>query len=283
MKIKAIIEKNDEGYFQVYTTDPVPIIGTGMSEEEAKEDYFECFQEMLEFAIEEHGTRPEWADAEVEFVYDYNMKTIHRADASLFHEQNEVFMRLMETMERIKDSMTPQHPENLTISFESHMDTWTGLVFNQNDTKGLEVRLREEPREAIQYIRTWLKDLCDEENDACSTLIAGHDNEILLYYEDNLCAINTDTAVEKRLGAFVVLTRFKEEPVFSICCTRGELIRIMYEAVIEFLEEKEANTDSAKKWSKSLFGGHLSIEVYRSNPKSPVEAFQSTTIEETIY
>lgn len=283
MKIKAIIEKNDKGYFQVYTNVPAPIVGVGMSEEEAKEDYFECIKEMMEIAIVEDGRCPEWANAEVEFVYDYNMKTTHRVDASLYHQQKKVFLRLMDTLESLENKMDQPQAEGIAITFEAHEDSWTGLVFSPNDPSGLEVRLMEEPGEAFRCIRTWLKGLCDDENAACSTLIAGNDNEILLNYEDDLRAANVETAVDKRQGTFVVLTNSEEEPVFSICCTRGDLIRAMYEAAIEYLEEKEANEGPANKWSKSLLGGILNIEFYRDDSESPVEVFQSATIEETIY
>lgn len=283
MKIKAIIEKKDEGRFLVYTTVPVNVMGDGTSEEEAKEDYFECFKEMVEKAIESEGRRPEWADGEVEFVHDFNMKTVHRVDASLCHEQKGALVRLMETLESRKDMMDEPQAERLSIAFEAHEGLWTGLVFNPNDTKGLEVRLCEDPGVAIRYIRTWLQDLCDEDNDACSTLVAGLDNEILLYYEDDLRATNEDANVEERQGTFVVVTESEEEPAFALCCTRGELIQAMYEAALKYLEEKEANGNSAKKWGKSLLGGALSIEVYRGKPEPCVITFQSTTIEETIY
>lgn len=281
MKIKAIIEKKDEGRFLVYTTAPVNVMGDGTSEEEAKEDYFECFKEMVEKAIESEGRRPEWADGEVEFIYEYSIKTTHRVDASLCHEQKGALVRLTETLESLKDNQPKA--EGLSITFEAHEGLWTGLVFNPNDTKGLEVRLCENPGLAIRYIRTWLQDLCDEDNDACSTLVAGLDNEILLYYEDDLRATNEDANVEERQGTFVVVTDSEEEPAFVTCCTRGDLVRTMYEAALEYFEEKETNENSAKKWGKSLLGGALSIEVYRGKPEPCVITFRSTTIEETIY
>lgn len=281
MKMKAIIEEKDEGRFLVYTTTPVSVMGDGTSEEEAKEDYLKCFKEMLESAIKKDGRRPEWADAEVEFVHNYNMKITHRVDASLYHEQKGAYLRLSETLKSLKYNQ-PQ-AEGLAITFEAHEDSWTGLVFNPDDTTGLEVRLRENPGLAIRYIRTWLQDLCDEDNDVCSSLIAGHDNEILLYYEDDFRADNVDADVNERQGTFVVVTDSEEEPAFTLRCTRGDLIRTMYEAAIEYLEEKEANGNNAKKWGKSLMGGLINIGFYSEKPESCVTTFLSKTIEETIY
>lgn len=280
MELKAIIDKSDDGYFQVYSKSPVPCVGAGKSEDKAKEDYLAHFKKMTEISMMSDGKRPEWTDAEVEFVYDYNMKTVHRSDASLRPEQKKVLVRLMDAMENLEGAFPAKQPETLTVTVEPHEGLWTGLVFNQEDTKGLEVRLREDPQEAIRDIRTWLKDLCDDENAACSTLVAGHDNAILLHYEDGLCAVKEDADVTKRQGSFVVLTDAAEEPAFALCCTRGELILTLYEAFLAFIEDKAG---TPKIWSKSLFVGPIGIELSFDRNDSPVDDFRSITVEDTIY
>lgn len=283
MKIKAIINRNNEGFFQVWSTIPEFIWGDGMSEAEAKDSYLECFEEQVEAAVEKDGKRPEWADAEVEFVFNYNMKVVHRMNACQLHEQNGVFVRLKVALENSKGSVSESETEVLSVKFVPQVNAWTRLMLYLKDIEGLEVRLSENPSEAIGQIRTWLKDLCDEDNGVCSTLIEGADHNILLYYEDDFCAANEGAEVDGRQGTFVVLTDHEEEPVFMLHCMRIDLIRTVYEAVVSFLEEMCPTEDSAKKWGISLFGGNVSLEFFRHYPDSPVEDFQSETIEDAIY
>lgn len=71
MKVTAIIEKNSDKFFSIYTEEDIPNCGFGGYGEtvaEARVDYMSSIQEMREIAQEEGKDFPE--DIEVEFRYD---------------------------------------------------------------------------------------------------------------------------------------------------------------------------------------------------------------------
>ena len=69
-KIKAIIEVGRDGIVSIHARSEkhnCMSLGCGNTEEEAKEDFFECRDEMMELAQESGKTLPEF---EFEFAYD---------------------------------------------------------------------------------------------------------------------------------------------------------------------------------------------------------------------
>lgn len=71
MKLIAVIEKSDDGFYQISTDVLVSgcsIGGFGRSASEAKQDFLDCIEEMKELTIEEGKDWPENID--VEFTYD---------------------------------------------------------------------------------------------------------------------------------------------------------------------------------------------------------------------
>lgn len=73
MKIKALIEKNDNNYFAITAEDPVAgciFGGYGYSVSEAKKDFNESIHEMLAMTAEESNNVPDPKDIEVEYIYD---------------------------------------------------------------------------------------------------------------------------------------------------------------------------------------------------------------------
>lgn len=70
-KIVAIIEKGEDGGYSIYAADDsVPVVGSGMTEQEARLDFEEVMGEQAEYMKEQTGTYPEWHGAEVEYRYD---------------------------------------------------------------------------------------------------------------------------------------------------------------------------------------------------------------------
>lgn len=70
MKIKAIIEKGTDGLFSVYTDDVQGVFASGLTEQEAKEEFMEILEEQAEYYMEKHGETPEWGiSPEVEYEY----------------------------------------------------------------------------------------------------------------------------------------------------------------------------------------------------------------------
>lgn len=71
MKVTAIIEKNSDKFFSIYTEEDIPgytFGGYGESVVEAKEDYMASIREMQEISSEEGKEFPD--NIEVEFRYD---------------------------------------------------------------------------------------------------------------------------------------------------------------------------------------------------------------------
>lgn len=68
-KIIAIIERGDDGGFSIYTEDIKGLVGTGMTEDEARQDFIEVRDGQAEFYEEKHGEVPEWANLDIDFRY----------------------------------------------------------------------------------------------------------------------------------------------------------------------------------------------------------------------
>lgn len=66
-KITAIIERGDDGGFSIYAEDIKGLIGTGMTEDEARQDFIEVREEQAEFYKEKHGELPEWSNLDIDF------------------------------------------------------------------------------------------------------------------------------------------------------------------------------------------------------------------------
>ncbi len=69
-KLKAIIERGADGGFAIRCESVPGLIGSGLTEEEARADFLEVMQEQAEYYAECHGEAPQWQNAEVEFRYD---------------------------------------------------------------------------------------------------------------------------------------------------------------------------------------------------------------------
>lgn len=74
MTIKAIIEKNDTGYYQISSEAEIcdcSLGGYGFSVEEAKADFFKSIDEAKEIAVEDGMVLPaEYSEIKVDFQYD---------------------------------------------------------------------------------------------------------------------------------------------------------------------------------------------------------------------
>ena len=68
-KITAIIERGDDGGFSIYAEYIKGLVGTGMTEDEARQDFIAVREEQAEFYEEKHGEVPEWADLDIDFRY----------------------------------------------------------------------------------------------------------------------------------------------------------------------------------------------------------------------
>lgn len=71
-KIKAIIEKANDGGISIYSEDVSGAYGYGLTEQEAKDDFISILEEQAEFYNEKHGEFPTWhrSGYSVEYVYD---------------------------------------------------------------------------------------------------------------------------------------------------------------------------------------------------------------------
>lgn len=70
-KIVAIIEKGDSKGYSIYAAnDTVPIVGSGLTEQEARQDFERTMAEQACYIEERTGITPDWKDAEVEYRYD---------------------------------------------------------------------------------------------------------------------------------------------------------------------------------------------------------------------
>ncbi len=71
-KIKAIIEKANDGGISIYSEDVNGAYGFGLTEQEAKDDFIFLIEEQAEYYKEKHGDFPNWYKSgySVEYVYD---------------------------------------------------------------------------------------------------------------------------------------------------------------------------------------------------------------------
>lgn len=69
--IRAIIERGEDNLFSIYTCDIQGVYGSGLTEQDAKEDFMEVLEEQAEFFFERHNAYPEWYDGiQVEYIYN---------------------------------------------------------------------------------------------------------------------------------------------------------------------------------------------------------------------
>lgn len=73
MKVKALVEKNENNFYSIISEQDVAgnyFGGYGYSVQEAKADFMECVREMIEMAKVEGKDVPNVEDIEVDFQYD---------------------------------------------------------------------------------------------------------------------------------------------------------------------------------------------------------------------
>jgi predicted RNase H-like HicB family nuclease len=72
--IVAIIEKASDGGYGIYSNDIEGGIGSGLTEQEAREDFLEVVEEQAEHTKEESGQYPDWYTEgyTVDFQYDFS-------------------------------------------------------------------------------------------------------------------------------------------------------------------------------------------------------------------
>lgn len=72
--IIAIIEKADDEGYGIYTKDIPGLIGSGVTEQEAKNDFLEVLEEQAEFYKEKKGAYPDWFTEgyTIEYRYDFS-------------------------------------------------------------------------------------------------------------------------------------------------------------------------------------------------------------------
>jgi predicted RNase H-like HicB family nuclease len=69
--ITAIIEKAQDGGYGIYARNVDGAYGSGLTEEEARENFLDVLEEQAEYYKEKKGVWPEWhCGCEVEFRYD---------------------------------------------------------------------------------------------------------------------------------------------------------------------------------------------------------------------
>ncbi len=68
-KVIAMIERGSDGLFAVYADGLPGVIGSGITEEEAKNDFLAVKEEQAEFYQEKTGNLPDWYSLDVEFRY----------------------------------------------------------------------------------------------------------------------------------------------------------------------------------------------------------------------
>ena len=71
-KIKAIIEKANDGGISIYSEDVNGAYGFGLTEQEAKNDFLSVLEEQAEYYKEKHGEFPVWYKS----VYSEKQKAI---------------------------------------------------------------------------------------------------------------------------------------------------------------------------------------------------------------
>ena len=99
-KIKAIIEKANDGGISIYSEDVNGAYGFGLTEQEAKDDFLSVLEEQAEYYKEKHGEFPVWYKSGYSVSYIYALSGFFEAfpfiNASKFAKEiglNESVMR----------------------------------------------------------------------------------------------------------------------------------------------------------------------------------------------
>ena len=99
-KIKAIIEKANDGGISIYSEDVNGAYGFGLTEQEAKDDFLSVLEEQAEYYKEKHGEFPVWYKSGYSDSYIYDLSGFFEAfpfiNASKFAKEiglNESVMR----------------------------------------------------------------------------------------------------------------------------------------------------------------------------------------------
>lgn len=71
-KLVAIIEKGESEGYSIFAEGDEPLFASGLTEQEAREEFMALLPEQAEYARERTGSYPQWysEDMEVEFRYD---------------------------------------------------------------------------------------------------------------------------------------------------------------------------------------------------------------------
>lgn len=70
MKLNAVIERGQDGGFAICVREMPWLLGYGKTEEEAKNDFNEVFNEQIDYFYKKTGEYPEWQNADISFTYD---------------------------------------------------------------------------------------------------------------------------------------------------------------------------------------------------------------------
>lgn len=82
-KIKAIIEKANDGGISIYSEDVNGAYGFGLTEQEAKDDFLSVLEEQAEYYKEKHGEFPVWYKSGYSVSYIYDLSGFFEAFLSL--------------------------------------------------------------------------------------------------------------------------------------------------------------------------------------------------------
>ena len=74
--ITAIIEKASDGGYAVYCKEISGLVGYGLTENEATEDFMQVLDEQADFYKERHGEFPKWYANGHEIEYRYDMSAL---------------------------------------------------------------------------------------------------------------------------------------------------------------------------------------------------------------
>ena len=77
-RIKAIIEKAGDGGYGIYA-EGMPLFSSGLTEEEARNEFESLVHEQAEYMKESQGEYPDWYSDDVEIDYHYDMSGFFQA------------------------------------------------------------------------------------------------------------------------------------------------------------------------------------------------------------
>lgn len=75
----AIIEKAEDGGYAVRSVSAKGVYGYGLTEQEAKDDFFDVLEEQAEFYKEKHGVFPDWYGENMDIDYRYDFSGFFKA------------------------------------------------------------------------------------------------------------------------------------------------------------------------------------------------------------